>query len=78
MKNKRKEKRILAGLLALQFVLFTGVGTYAQNVYAEENVKSQTEEKEYPEQKDKNQMEEDLAESENNQKILVNKRNKRK
>ena len=48
MKNKRKAKRILAGLLAFQLVFFVGVGTYVQNVYAEETVKSQTEEKEYP------------------------------
>ena len=51
MKNKRKAKRILAGLLAFQLVFFVGVGTYVQNVYAEETVKSQTEEKEYPEKK---------------------------
>ena len=56
MKNKRKAKRILAGLLALQLVFFVGVGTYVQNVYAEETVKSQTEEKEYPEKNDKNQV----------------------
>ena len=54
MKNKRKAKRILAGLLAFQLVFFVGVGTYVQNVYAEETVKSQTEEKEYPEKNDKN------------------------
>ena len=65
MKNKRKAKRILAGLLALQLVFF--VGAYVQNVYAEETVKSQTEEKEYPEKNDKNQVEEDSTEIENNQ-----------
>ena len=54
MKNKRKAKRILAGLLALQLVFFVGVGTYVQNVYAEETVKSQTEEKENPEKNAKN------------------------
>ena len=67
MKNKRKAKRILAGMLALQLVFFVGVGTYVQNVYAEEAVKSQTEEKEYPEKNDKNQVEEDSTEIENNQ-----------
>lgn len=67
MKNKRKAKRILAGLLAFQLVFFVGVGTYVQNVYAEETVKSQTEEKEYPEKNDKNQVEEDSTEIENNQ-----------
>ena len=67
MKNKRKAKRILTGMLALQLVFFVGVGTYVQNVYAEETVKSQTEEKEYPEKNDKNQVEEDSTEIENNQ-----------
>lgn len=73
MKNKRKVKRYLAGLMALQLVLFMGVGTYVQNVYAEETENSQTEEKEYPEEngypeeKDKNQLEEDVEKVENNQ-----------
>ena len=66
MKNKRKAKRILAGLLALQLVFFVGVGTYVQNVYAEETVKSQTEEKEYPEKNHKNQDEEDSLDIDNN------------
>ena len=82
MKNKRKAKRILAGLLAFQLVFFVGVGTYVQNVYAEETVKSQTEEKEYPEKTTKIKWKRirqklKIIRMKGFWKILVNKRNKR-
>lgn len=48
MKRRKNIKRVLASLLTLQMILFTGFVAYPQQAYAEETVNNQGNEQYYP------------------------------